>query len=243
VRTLCIDIGNTRCKYALYEDGVFVLQKAVSEEGLLSLLQDNKLAVDRVILSSVRKTDDQLLSLLTRYNQSLVLGPSTSLPIGFSYTSRETLGNDRIALACAAVQQFPGQATLVISLGTCVTYNLITADACLAGGSISPGWQMRLDAMHHFTQRLPQLEANSSVAMLAHNTNDNLQSGAYYGLLYELQGIIQAYSADNAVFNVVLTGGNCAQFAASLKCRIFADSNFLFSGLYSISEFCFGDKP
>jgi len=35
---------------------------------------------------------------------------------------------------------------------------------------------------------------------------------------------------------VVLTGGDAGYFARRLKNKIFADKNFLFKGLYAISE-------
>jgi type III pantothenate kinase len=35
---------------------------------------------------------------------------------------------------------------------------------------------------------------------------------------------------------VVLTGGNSGYFASQLKNKIFADYNFLFKGLYALSE-------
>ena len=52
----------------------------------------------------------------------------------------------------------------------------------------------------------------------------------------EIDGIIGYYKQRYRNFNVVLTGGNSAYFASQLKNRIFADQNFLFKGLYALSE-------
>jgi type III pantothenate kinase len=52
----------------------------------------------------------------------------------------------------------------------------------------------------------------------------------------ESDGIIERYANKYGNFNVVLTGGNSAYFAGQLKTRIFADHNFLFKGLYALSE-------
>jgi type III pantothenate kinase len=56
------------------------------------------------------------------------------------------------------------------------------------------------------------------------------------GMVCEIDGIIEKYSNKYGNFNVVLTGGNSAYFASQLKNRIFADANFLFKGLYALSE-------
>ena len=42
--------------------------------------------------------------------------------------------------------------------------------------------------------------------------------------------------AGSGNFNVILTGGDSLYFAAQLKNEIFTDTNFLFKGLYAISE-------
>jgi type III pantothenate kinase len=48
--------------------------------------------------------------------------------------------------------------------------------------------------------------------------------------------MIEAHAEKYDNFNVVLTGGDNGYFASLLKNRIFADSDFLFKGLYAISE-------
>ncbi len=55
-------------------------------------------------------------------------------------------------------------------------------------------------------------------------------------MISEMDGIINNYADKYGNFNVLLTGGNSAYFAAQLKNKIFADSNFLFKGLYALSE-------
>ena len=56
------------------------------------------------------------------------------------------------------------------------------------------------------------------------------------GITFEIAGFIDFYNSKYGNFNVVLTGGNSAYFASQLKYRIFADHNFLFKGLYALSE-------
>ena len=90
--------------------------------------------------------------------------------------------------------------------------------------------------MHEFTAKLPLVQADWNFPLVGYNTTTNLQSGVLYGMASEIDGIIGCYKQRYRNFNVVLTGGNSAYFASQVKYRIFADHNFLFKGLYALSE-------
>lgn len=51
----------------------------------------------------------------------------------------------------------------MVDAGTAVTYDFVTSDGTFRGGNITPGLKMRLDALHRYTARLPQLEASTSI--------------------------------------------------------------------------------
>jgi type III pantothenate kinase len=95
---------------------------------------------------------------------------------------------------------------------------------------------MRFRAMHEYTAKLPLVQAEWNIPLIGYDTKTNLQSGVIYGIIGEIDGMIDKYEQRYGNFNVLLTGGNSAYFASQLKKRIFADSNFLFKGLYALSE-------
>jgi type III pantothenate kinase len=146
------------------------------------------------------------------------------------------VGADRLALMAAAVHYFPGKNNLVIGLGSCITYNFINQYHQFLGGSISPGMDMRFKSMNDFTAKLPLVAADWNFPLIGYDTKTNLQSGVIVGIINEIEGFIEKYDQKFGNFNVVLTGGNSAYFASQLKYRIFADHNFLFKGLYALSE-------
>jgi len=80
------------------------------------------------------------------------------------------------------------------------------------------------------------VEPEWNFPIVAYDTKTNLQSGVIAGITYEIAGFIDFYTNRYDNFNAVLTGGNSAYFARHLKNKIFADPNFLFKGLYAISE-------
>lgn len=188
------------------------------------------------ILSSVIDHDHKIDDLLSSYTRFHRLTSTTRLNFSIAVNKPETIGADRIALMAAVVHNYPGKNNLVIGLGTCITFNFVNQEHQFLGGSISPGMEMRFRAMHEFTARLPLVESQWSVPLIGYDTKTNLQSGVIHGMVAEIDGIINKYRERYGNFNAVLTGGNSAYFAGQLKSEIFADSNFLFKGLYALSE-------
>lgn len=236
-KTLCFDFGNTRLKAALFEDDIFREEILVPEgtpEAIRELLE--KYQPQNTILSSVIDHDiaveDVLAHSTTFHKLSHTTRANFTTPVG----RPDTIGADRLALCAAAVHFYPGRHNLVIGLGSCITYNFITQYHEFIGGAISPGLAMRFKAMHVFTAKLPEVTADWNYPLIGYDTKTNMQSGVINGMVYEIDGFIDAYAGKYGNFNVVLTGGDSAYFAGQLKNRIFADSNFLFKGLYALSE-------
>ena len=82
---------------------------------------------------------------------------SSHIPIQIGYATPHTLGLDRIAAVVGALMQQPGVPVLIVDAGTCVTYDLLTADGTFVGGNIAPGIRLRLLAMHEHTGKLPHI--------------------------------------------------------------------------------------
>ncbi len=158
--------------------------------------------------------------------------PSFTVAVG----KPETMGADRLAIAAAATFLFPHQNNMAIGLGTCITYNFISQQSEFMGGSISPGMEMRFQAMHQFTAKLPLIKAHWNVPLIGYDTVTNLSSGVVLGMAKEMDGIIDLYKERYGNFNALLTGGDTHLFQPYLKNEIFADPHLIFKGLYAISQ-------
>ncbi len=235
--TLCFDFGNTRRKCAVFKNAgiekVIVL-KDDSNETIKSLINDYK--PQRSILSSVIEHNPAMEEVLTAHTRFHKLSHLTKLAFTSPVGKPETIGADRLALAAAAVHFYPRMNNLVIGLGTCITYNFINKFHEFLGGAISPGMEMRLKAMSHFTAKLPLVEADANVPLIGYDTKTNLQTGAVLGMVYEIDGFIEEYASKFSNFNVLLTGGDIVHLGSHLKNKIFADPDLIFKGLYAISE-------
>ncbi len=235
--TLCLDFGNTRLKAAIFDNNDFKEEIQLADDNP-STIQDllNKYNPGKSILSSVINHNEAIESLLTSKTAFHKLSSKTKLNFSIPVNKPETVGADRLALVAAAVHFFPGKNNLVIGLGSCITYNFVNQYNQFLGGGISPGMDMRFRSMHEYTAKLPLVEAAWNFPLIGYDTKTNLQTGVITGMACELEGCIEKYSEKYGNFNVVLTGGNSAYFASQFKKKIFADHNFLFKGLYALSE-------
>jgi len=236
--TVCFDFGNTRFKAAIFLEGEFAEElflEGDALEDIKALLK--KYHPQRSILSSVVDHNPAIEELLAQKTIFHKLSAATKINFSTAAVGKpETIGADRLALCAAAVHFYPGKNNLVIGLGSCITYNFINQYHRFLGGGISPGMDMRFRSMHDYTAKLPLITASWNFPLVGYDTKTNILSGVINGMTSEIDGIIEKYDAKYGNFNVVLTGGNSAYFASQLKKEIFADHNFLFKGLYALSE-------
>jgi len=235
--TLCLDFGNTRLKAAIFENENFKEELFLSDdktETIAQLIESYR--PEKSILSSVINHNEVIEPLLASKTLFHKLSHLTHINFTIPVGKPETVGADRLALVAAAVHFYPGRNNLVIGLGSCITYNFVNQYNQFLGGSISPGMDMRFRSMNSFTAKLPLVQADWNFPLIGYDTKTNLQSGVITGIACEIEGFIEKYNQKYGNFNVVLTGGNSAYFASQLKNKIFADYNFLFKGLYALSE-------
>jgi len=126
---------------------------------------------------------------------------------------------------------------LIIDAGTCITYDFLSATGEYLGGGISPGINMRYKAMHQHTAKLPLLEPKEVYDFIGATTEGSIHSGVLYGIVGEVDGIIDQYNERFKHLTVILTGGDAHFFGKRLKNSIFAHSKFLLEGLNNLLEY------
>ncbi len=236
-KTLCVDLGNTRMKAAVFSDGVLVERAVLERDGVDSvrkLLAEHR--PTRSILSSVIHHAPEMETLLKEHTDFHLLSHRSVLNFTVPVGKPEEMGADRIALAAAMVHFYPGKHNLVVGLGSCITYNFINKYREFIGGSISPGMEMRFRSLHEDTALLPLVSKDWNFPLIGYDTKTNILSGVILGMAKEIEGTVAEYASRYGNFNVVLTGGDCTYFAHLVKKKIFADPDLLYKGLYAISE-------
>ncbi len=197
------------------------------------------LGADKIIYSTVANEPPQelLLNWAAQGKYIRALDRTADLPFISRYTTLHTLGKDRIAAMAGAVDCYPDQHCLVVDAGSCITTDLITADAVFEGGNISPGLRMRLRSMHEFTARLPLVEPGKLLGLLGTSTELALRQGGQGGAAYELEGLFHRLVAEWTPLNVVLTGGDAPLLSKQLSIPHLLQPHLVHFGLSKILDF------
>ena len=210
---LCFDFGNTRLKYALFDGSRLRETGFIADVSLSSIAEIlSTHTISLVAICSVIEIPDEIIDFL-KANFQVHLIAKEDATVRFSEYDASTLGLDRIILAEACIAEFPGQNSLCICLGTCITYNLISSKGEFIGGAISPGLQMRAKAMSEFTDKLPLVSLKTDYSPWGKDTDSNLNAGVMAGTLFEINGYVKEAESRYPNLKVILTGGDAGHFA------------------------------
>lgn len=220
---LVLDMGNTRVKWALFGPHGVVRHGAVTHDEAGSLASEiPEDGISGTVWGNTARPTTDLLRTLEGLGPVLEITGSSEAPFRNGYGTPHTLGADRLANVTAAVQRFPGRPSLVVDMGTCVTYDVCEANGTYAGGAISPGLRMRAQAMNAYSARLPLVDPSASPEVLGTTTQQGLEAGVHYGLLGEVEGFIRRYGQGRPQMAVLVTGGDAPRIARALESGIFA---------------------
>ncbi len=205
---LCVDIGNTRIKLGVFNDRALVHLWNTDKVTWASLKAMMRTFPVRSAMVSVVGKKPLWVNRLARHVVVHEVGTTTKLNFINRYRTPETLGSDRLANLVAARHLFPNQNSLIVSTGTCITYDLLQADGVFYGGSILPGIDMRLRAEHAFTKRLPWVEKRKIDTLFGTDTGSALLTGAINGVRFEFAAYVSATRQYVPQLIVLLTGGD-----------------------------------
>lgn len=234
---LVVDIGNSSLKVAIF-DKKLIISKFIYTNQSLNIFSDlfKNNVIDNCLISNVSTIDKNILDFLKINSNLFSINESINLPFINLYKTKNTLGHDRIALVSAAAIDFPDQNTLIIDTGTCITYDFKNSENEYLGGGISPGIQMRFKSLNSQTSKLPLSTINLDYKLIGDDTNSSINSGVVYGVISEINGIINQYQERFKNIKIILTGGDSNFLLKKIKNTIFADQNFLLKGLNYLLE-------
>ncbi len=234
---LTIDIGNTCTKLVAF-DGLIPVDELRMDDGEQQKLAffSRKHRFERGIYSTVVGLTDNMRQAIDElpFPMMRFLSGVTPIPIRNLYATPKTLGTDRLAAVVGAHLKQTGHDVLVIDVGTCITYDFITASGDYLGGNISPGPTIRLKALNSFTHALPLVERRGITPPLGNSTETAIRSGVMTGVKYEIESYIRDFSLKHPELLVYLTGGVHLDLHITGKMRIFADDFIVPYGLNRI---------
>ena len=236
---LIIDIGNTLIKIAVFENNSLISKVNSTQkefENNFQKITEEYEDISDVIISSVGNFSEKEILFIQKKYQTIILTHQTKIPFINKYKTPETLGVDRIALVSSAAIQYSKENILVIDVGSCITYDFLNSKNEYLGGSISPGIDLRYQALHNYTDKLPLLRPKILKEYLGNTTKSSIHIGVIQGVVNEIDGFITTYKLKYKELIIILTGGGAHYLVDSLKNDIFANSNFLLEGLNYILQ-------
>ncbi|MBV53025.1 MAG: pantothenate kinase [Coxiellaceae bacterium] len=224
---LCLDVGNSHVVAGVYLFGELqatfrypTIQTLVTSDQLglflLQALRERDLdpkAVKRIGLCSVVPSlDYSILSACQKYfNQSVFVvkaGVKTGLNIRVKHP--QEVGADRIASAVGALQRLPNKNLIVIDLGTATTFCAISKEKDYYAGPITAGLRLSMSALQQHAALLPAANIVPCSSVMGTNTEENIQSGLFFGHLEMISGIVSRVHNEvflNESVTIVGTGG------------------------------------
>jgi type III pantothenate kinase len=240
---LCIDIGNTRTKAALFDKQgnpgpLWICDNNALASSLEAWLKPLDPSVALVVgwISTAENVVEERWEVWNKFSQKpgieAILPTDEQLPISVDYKTPETLGSDRLMAAIGARSYFPTAPVMVVDAGTAITYDCVSAAGTYLGGGISPGVEMRYRALHDYTARLPLITAADSVPDIGASTEESIRVGAQGGAIAEVGAMVERYTDRlGADLEVFLTGGDTQIFEKHLKKPNFARFHLLLEGI------------
>lgn len=243
-----IDVGNSRVKWGLFEDGE--LQATASHpttnpESAHQILNDWR-ANDRhlcVVVASVNPTaTDKVLAAirqaLRQETRIFRIERAEQVPIQVDVDNPEQVGVDRLLNALAVRSRKPPKKMAVaVDCGTAITVDLITADGVFAGGAILPGMSLGARALAHFTARLPEVQVHQAPDPVGKNTFDAIRAGLFWGSVGAINELVRKMTEAAPEPPVVfITGGEAPLLAGQLERPAVLVADLTLHGLKDLYE-------
>lgn len=211
MNTLSFDIGNTGIKVDAWTDQGFLRRESdldISLPQLLDLIESLK--IKAVVASSVRKEEVPVLRQLKENSDVDVIYLNNEEIRKYYDLSKYSgnIGADRFAAYLGARKLYGAKAGMIVDLGTAMTLDVIDSNGTFAGGNISLGLFTRLKALATSTSLLPEIGRLQNVRNFGGDTASAMESGAFNGVIGEIEYSLAKAKEDYGIEYVVFTGGD-----------------------------------
>jgi type III pantothenate kinase len=232
---LVVDIGNSRIKWGFTPHGKLVAQRPYTHaEGGDFAKALNKFAPpDRIVVSNVsgERGKTVLIEAVGPWGiePEWVKASRHACGVTNCYDTPDQLGPDRWAALISAHAMQVGEC-LIISLGTAMTVDWLTASGDYRGGMIVPGKRLMHAALALGTSKIGHQMGN--IAGFSCNTADAVESGSAYALAGAVRQAREAVTAARGTPPVCLiTGGDTKWIKPMLGFQVTFAPNLVLDGL------------
>ncbi len=247
---ICIDIGNTNIKYAVYDKETLLVSFRVSTDfkrtsdeygeqiiGMLDIKGIKAQDITGGIVSSVVPSLDYTIDKMCEIYFSikpLHIAPGLKSGLNIRCDNAREVGADRIVNCVSALVQYgEKKPMIVIDFGTATTFNIINENDEFIGGVIAPGIKGSLDSLVNGTAKLPRVEIEAPKSIIAKNTVTNMQAGIVFGFAGLVEYIVKRIKKELKTSDVktIATGGFSNVISKEIECIDVVDKLLTLKGL------------
>jgi len=248
---LLFDVGNSRCKWAWVEKGIWLRQGVLANKDVAAWhdLQSSLTAFASpglILLSNVADEEFELrlLKLSDDWNCPVekVVAQAAQCGVSNAYEQPAQLGSDRWAALIAAWGQ-TRQACLVVNCGTATTVDALSDTGKFLGGLILPGVELMQRCLLEYTSRLSQ--ENSSLSGRLQDFPTNTADAISSGVLLSTTGAIRqqhALLAEKYSVRCIVSGGAADILMPHLGLQAEKVENIVLRGMQLIGQDCLTNK-
>lgn len=252
---LCIDIGNTNIKYAVFNGNVLMGSFRVSsrhtrtadEYGatLMNLLASKDIGrkdIDGIIMSSVIPSLNYTISHMCEYFfgiTPITVGAGIKTGLNVKTDNPKEVGADIIANCVGAFKKYgDGKPMIVIDFGTATTFDVLTGNGELIGVVIAPGIKTSLEGLVSNTAQLPMIELEAPKSAIPKNTQTAMRAGIIFGFAGLVDNIVKKIKNELKLdeISVTATGGMGEVIAKEVSCITRIDRTLTLEGLKTLYE-------
>lgn len=244
---LCIDVGNTNIKLALYENDKIILKLRVATDSkktedefaaeLHAVFMINHVDIKNIkgsiISSVVPRVTKPLCDAVKKLMgiDTIVVGPGVKSGLDLRIDNPASLGADLLCMCVAAKELYLCPA-IVIGLGTATTIVYLNEKKCYCGGAITAGVNISLDALTNNGALLPSVDLVPPKKSICTNTEDCIKSGIIFGTACMLDGMIERFNEETGdIAAVIATGGLAQSIVTNCKNNIIINDDLVLEGL------------
>lgn len=146
---------------------------------------------------------------------------AADVPIKHALDHPERAGADRaFAVLAAVASQGLGRPGIVVSCGSAITVERISAEGIWLGGAIAPGLGLSARALNEGTAQLPFVNAREAPAAWGNSTQPALEAGIFWGAVGTIRELVMRQSEDLTPAPwLIWTGGDARILAPHVAWR------------------------
>jgi type III pantothenate kinase len=248
LHALLLDIGNSRIKWGVLEDGVVgntgdITHASILEQGMPALISQLPRHVDAAFASNVAGTSfsEQISAAVhARYDCELQFAESEQRSNGVSnnYVEPSQLGVDRWVAMIGARADIK-TCCVVVDVGTAITIDVLNHDGQHLGGQILPGLRLMSESLSNQTSDIKCVDVligggGQGLNMFANNTDDAIIQGARNAVLGAIERSTSVLASAGHAATTILTGGDAPKILPLLSEETLHRPHLVLQGLAHI---------